>query len=278
MRSHRYTVALLALLFSATANLAKAQSDCTDVRGTESVIHGHRIVMIGEIHGTKEMPAMFTRLVCAALRRGNVVAVGLEMWPNQRDPLDAYMASDGGETARKTLLASAFWTAQFQDGRRSVAHLDMIEALRAMRRQGMALTVFVLEEQSGTTPPSRSRDGVMAANVRRQYEAHPATLVLTFTGNIHNMLKIPDHLKSIPAPMGVELRDLNPVSINLVSAGGTEWNCRPDCGVQRTTALGPAASSIGEPVLTLGANEGEYSGHINIGPTTASLPAATAGE
>jgi hypothetical protein len=61
----------MALYLSTIANPASAQSDCADVRGTESIITGHRIIMVGEVHGTKEMPAMFTRLVCAALRRGN---------------------------------------------------------------------------------------------------------------------------------------------------------------------------------------------------------------
>jgi hypothetical protein len=275
MLSHRSAAALLALVLSATVTMARAQSDCTEVRGTDSVIHGHRVVMVGENHGTKEMPAMFTGLVCAALRRGNTVAVGLELWANQRDPLAAYMASDGGGAARAALLATPFWTAQYQDGRRSNAYFDMIEAFRAMRGQGSALTVFVLEEQSGTMPPSLSRDAVMAANVRRQYETHPGALVLTFSGNIHNMLKIPERLKAIPAPMGAELRGLDPVSINLASPGGTQWNCRPECAVQGVP-LAPAAMSIAEPVFTPAANGAEYSGDIDVGPTTASLPAVAA--
>jgi hypothetical protein len=50
--------------------------------------------MIGEIHGSNEMPAEFLRLVCGALQRGQPVLVGLEMFdPNAA--LAAYMASTG---------------------------------------------------------------------------------------------------------------------------------------------------------------------------------------
>jgi hypothetical protein len=278
MLSHRSTTALLALFLSAITSIARAESamatgDCTDLRGTESIFAGHRIVMVGETHGTNEMPAMFTRLVCAALRRGQVVSVGLELPSNQRELLDAYMASGGGETARKTLLASAFWTAQFQDGRRSGAYFDMVEAFRAMRGRGLSLTVFILEEQATAASDSLSRDELMAANVKRKYQTQPDTLVLTFTGNIHNMLKIPERLPNIPTPMGAWLRGLNPVSINLTGTGGTAWDCRPQCGVHGNPP-GAAPRPVAEPVLTLGADEGEYSGHLDIGYTSASPPAA----
>jgi hypothetical protein len=272
------TIALLALFLSVISDIASAErlalADCTEVRGTESIITGHRIVMIGEVHGTKEMPATFARLVCAALLRGNIVSVGLELPSNQRKPLDDYMASDGDESARKPLLASAFWTAQFQDGRRSGAYLEMLESFRAMHRRGLPLTLFVLEEQASPSTGPLTRDEIMAANVKQRYQGNPDTLVMTFSGNIHNMLKIPKWLPNIPTPMGVALRGLDPISINLTDAGGTVWNCQPQCGIHGHPP-GPSASSPSAPALILDANAGEYSGHIDIGYTTASPPAAS---
>lgn len=270
----------MALLMSVISESAGAQGltptdDCSDVPGTKSIITGHRIIMIGESHGTREMPATFERLVCAALQRGENVSVGLEMPSNQREPLADYMASDGSATARKSFLASTFWAAQFQfqDGRRSGAYFDMVESLRAMRRRGLALTVFVLEDENGAAAHPQARDKIMAANVRRQHQSNPDGLVMTFSGNIHNMLKIPQWLPNIPSPMGAELRDMHPVSINLTAAGGTTWNCQPDCGVHGDPPA-PSAKLARQPALILNARAGEYSGYIDIGYTTASPPAA----
>lgn len=274
----RCTIALVALLISVISGRAGAQGlaaidSCSYVTGTDSIITGHRIIIIGETHGTKEMPAFFARLVCAALQRGDIVSVGLELPSNQREPLDDYLASNGSESARKSFLGSTFWTAKFQDGRRSGAYVDMVESFRAMRQRGLPLTVFVLEEQPGTLAHPMARDQIMAANVRRQYHGNAGALVMSFSGNIHNMLKIPAWLPNIPAPMGAELRDLNPVSINLTAAGGTTWNCQPECGIHGNPP-GTSATSAREPAFIPDANASEYSGHIDIGYTSASPPAA----
>ncbi|WLI90330.1 hypothetical protein Q4S45_04180 [Massilia sp. R2A-15] len=271
-------IALLTLLLAAACAPASATAvtpaqDCTDIRGTESIIAGHRIVMVGELHGTKEMPAMFARLVCAALARGNAVAAGLELPAAERKPLAAFLASDGGESARRSFLATPFWKQWLPDGRSSRAYVEMVESFRAMRRRGLPLTVFVLEEQAGAVSPSTSRDEIMAANVKRRYQANPRALVMTYSGNIHNMLNIPRYMPDLPAPMGFELRDLKPVSINLTASGGTAWNCQPECGIH-AHPFGASAALVRDPALVLDAPSDAYSGHIDIGATTASPPAA----
>jgi hypothetical protein len=279
MACHQYAKALLALASfvittTAGAEVRPSTGDCTDVPGTETIITGHKIVMVGEVHGTKEMPQMFTRLVCASLLRGNPVSVGLELPSSQQAPLDQYMASDGGTSARNALLASAFWV-KGKDGRQSTANFEMIEALRVLRHAGWPLAVFCLEEQ-----PIRSqqdalrRDEVMAARVRREHEARRDALVLTYTGNIHNMLRVPERLPN-SASMGVALRDLHPISINLQGSGGTMWNCSPECGVH-DAYIRPSSLSGAASVLIRGGKDGLYSGHIDVGHTTSSIPVGNA--
>jgi hypothetical protein len=278
MTSHWYRNAVLVLFLSAIGLTARADTgplagDCTDIAGTAGVITGHRIVMFGELHGTKEMPAMFARLVCAALQRGNAVSVGLELPASEQAQLDQYMASDGDSSARNALLASWFWS-KGRDGRQSNAYFGMIEALRGMRHAGLPLSVFSLEDKPiKSSQYAQRRDEVMAARVRHEYETRTDTLVLTYTGNIHNMLHLPEGLSHIPAPMGLGLQDLHPVSINLTGSGGTMWNCSPECGVHGNPNP-PAATSVAPTVLVLGGDNGVYSGHIDVGATTASPPAA----
>jgi len=94
--------------------------DCSEIRGMADYLHGHRIVMIGEGHGTNEAPASFLRIVCAALRQGEEVAVGLEQLADQSAYLQNYVDSNGDLYACADLLGSNFWK-NSRDCRGSVA-------------------------------------------------------------------------------------------------------------------------------------------------------------
>jgi hypothetical protein len=267
MRLHSSSC-LLALALTAFSAAASGQDlppglDCTDIPGTTQVLSAGRIVLVGEVHGTSEMPAAFLRLVCSALRRGQPVSVGLEMF----DPdgaLAAYMASNGDAAARQALLAGRHWNGM-RDGRSSQAWLGMIETLRGMRARSLPVNVFVLNDLSFTG----SYDQVMAARLRREHAAHPDALVLGYTGNIHSMLKT---VAPFPAPVGALLADLKPVSIELSSDGGQSWFCRGagECG----PGDWPAPRENGPPhAARPSPRTGVYSLQLNVGRITASPPA-----
>lgn len=265
LRSSSCLFALALLAFSAGAwsqDLAPG-TDCTDIPGTAQVMTAGRIVMVGEVHGTNEMPAEFLRLVCSALRRGQAVSVGLEMF----DPdgaLTAYMASDGSAAARQALLAGRHWNGM-RDGRSSMAWAGMIETLRRMRARGLPLSVFALNDRSF----AGSYDQVMTARLRQERKAHPDTLILGYTGNVHSMLKT---VAPFPATIGSLLADLEPVSIELGSDAGQSWFCRGagDCG----PGDWPAPPDNGPPhVARPSPRTGVYTLQLNVGKITASPPA-----
>lgn len=265
MRLHRYLLALAMTALSATAssrNLPPA-ADCTEIAGTAPVLSAGRIVMVGEVHGTSEMPAEFLRLACNALQRGRAVRVGLEMLdPN--GALAAYIASSGDATARQALLAERHWNGM-RDGRSSLAWLGMIEALRSMRERGLPLSVFALYDRSFTG----SYDRVMAARLRQERTSHPDALILTYTGNVHSMLK---RVAPFPEPMGSLVADLKPVAIVLSSDAGQSWSCMggAECGVNDW----PAPPENGPPhVARTSPRKGVYTLQLNVGRITASPPA-----
>ncbi|NNG22634.1 hypothetical protein [Telluria aromaticivorans] len=103
---------------------AHAVAGCMVPAGLASLFQPGKLILMGEVHGTAETPAAFDAAVCNALERGHAVSVGLELGPDQVEPLAGYLASDGGKPAVAKLLDSPFWTRAFQDGRSSMAMLS----------------------------------------------------------------------------------------------------------------------------------------------------------
>src|SRR5688572_25707746 len=62
------------------------------------------ILILGELHGTHEAPAVLAGLVRTLAARG-AVQVGLEIPAAEQPALDAWLTSDGAAVARRALLA-----------------------------------------------------------------------------------------------------------------------------------------------------------------------------
>jgi hypothetical protein len=261
-------IALLTL--PARAVNIPAGMDCSEIPGTTDYLRGHRIVMFGEGHGTREAPATFLRIVCAALKQGASVAVGLEMPVDLSEPLATYLQSTGDHAARTALLRADFWK-QGQDGRASVAMADMIDGLRRLRQAGYPLAVFAMQG-AGTDWHVRN-DEKMATRIREEFNAGPTSLILTLTGNVHSMKTKPEWFPAeVPSPIPTYLKDLDPVTFDLTSTGGSAWSCREECGPHSEAVR----SGPDRFVVTASAMGDAYIGQINIGKTTASPPAADA--
>ena len=249
---------------------APADISCSGIRGMTEYLQGHRIVMFGEGHGTNEMPATFLRIVCIALQQGAEVSVGLEQPIDQEQPLATYLASNGDLAAREAILKTNFWNTG-RDGRASVAMLDMIDGLRRLRRAGYRLEVFPM--QGPSTDWHLRNDEKMADRIRREFSARPTSLILTLSGNIHNMKTKPSWLPAeVPAPILTYLKDLEATTFNITSTGGGAWDCQKECSVHsRAVQAGP------EEFVVIAADvKDAYTGAISVGQTTASPPAAEA--
>ena len=256
---------VLATLFAGASARNLPGADCAEIPGTAPLLSAGRIVMVGEIHGSNEMPAEFMRLVCGALQRGLAVSIGLEMADPER-ALDRYMGSSGDAAARQALLAAEHWNGP-RDGRSSAAWLGMIEVFRGWRQQGLPLSVFSLKDKA----VAGSVDQAMAARLREERAARPETLIFTYTGNVHSMLA-PAPWLSPQTPMGALVAELEPVSIDLTSDGGKFWLCagKSRCGVTDF----PATPDNGPPhVARPSVRVGVYTLQLNVGRTTASPPA-----
>ena len=229
------------------------------------------MVMLGDLHGTQEIPAFVGEVVTSLSAREPVV-LALEIPRDLGPSLAAYLGSHGGPAARQALIAGAWWRDAYQDGRRSVALVSLIETARALRAAGRNVAVVAIDDP---VSDSEAREEAMARNVIATREAHPAGAIVVYAGNLHTSRQEVGFRPGFAwmamrvAAVGVPFTNLDPRW-----AAGTAWICQDavaaNCGVKdvkgRETALGIRLERI---------KDGAYDGWFGVGPLTASPPAAS---
>ncbi|MGY3266652.1 calcium-binding protein [Lysobacter sp. HA35] len=244
------TIALAASASTADAGIGRAVDDV--IRQSQ----GHRLVILGDLHGTREIPLLVGGVV-ERLSTREPVLLALEMPSAEQGPLDAAMASRDASIARRLLLARPWWqrSDDQHDGRRSLDMLDLIERMRVLKHRGHDAVVLAYDVGEGETQTDPSvRDRVMAGRVRQAYLAAPGRRVVMLTGNFHAFLKIPSYMQMPTAisAAGMQLADLHPASLRIGAKRGTAWGC-----VQHRCQTMPAYPAS-EP------HEGEYSGSVTL--------------
>jgi hypothetical protein len=226
-------------------------------------------LMLADVHGTREIPAFVGQLVTTVASREPVV-LALEIPVEHGPSIQVFMASDGNAAARRQLLAGPWWQAPYQDGRRSVAMLELLETARALRAAGKPMGVVAIDDSS---MDSEVREAAMARNVIAARRAHPEAALIVYAGNLHVSKAMVPFRPGFPGmAMRVAGAGISLVSMNAHLGDGTAWIC-PDaasehCGVVFLRG-GPAASGIGFAPSP----DGRYDGWFGVGPVTASPPA-----
>lgn len=190
------------------------------------------LLVIGEMHGSREAPALMAALGYHFAQAGPVL-IGLEVPVQEQARLDAFLASNGDAAARRDVLAGTYWQVprERSDGRRSEAMFGLLERVRVLRADGCAIRLMAFDDVD-FYGAGRDRDALMAARLRELRLAHPDTTMLVLTGNYHARLVPPDHViindirtDDVRKPMAGYLGDLGVVSINLRAHDGAAWAC-----------------------------------------------------
>lgn len=214
------------------------------------------MLIIGELHGTRETPALVAELARLWADRG-AVQVGLEIPAQEQPRLDAFLRSAGVEADRQALLAGEFWQTprERSDGRRSEAMLALLESLRSARVAGAPIDVLAFDD-AAFHGPARDRNARMAEHLRLAHEAQPQTRTLVLTGNYHARWTVPGSVRPLsvpdgyepPKPMAAFLRELGARTVNVSAQEAGFWACLRDqpCGPQQL----PAQSFVDAPLLT----------------------------
>lgn len=244
---------------------------CAPLPGADAVLARAetRWIMLGEIHGTAEMPVALTDLACLAGERMRPVVVAIEQTVENQPILDRYLVSDGGEAARAALLAAPMWRGRWKDGRSSEAMLAMIERLRIMKRARRIARVVAFDPD--VSESSADRNALMAKNLRA-IDPGRGGVVLVLVGGLHAQ-KSEIRFGPEPYPAAAQLlpREAT-VSLMMLGDVGTAWVCMEaeQCGVT------PVGAPRKEPrgISMMPAPDGSFDGILDMGrPLTASPPA-----
>ncbi|MBT2768411.1 calcium-binding protein [Stenotrophomonas sp. ISL-67] len=194
----------------------------------------HRMVVLGEYHGTAETPLLVADLMERYSRDHAPVRLGLELPMSENVALARYLRSDGDAAAREALRSSPFWKVDNDqhDGRRSRDMLALIETLRTLRMQGRDVGVAGYDVETGSTDSSEERDAAMATHLRQQFNALPnAARMLVLAGNVHAMRSPPADAppEMQQRTMAAHLLDLPLYSVRVEALRGQSWGCMKPC-------------------------------------------------
>jgi len=262
-----------------------ASPECAPIPGWEHVVADKQIrwIVIGEVHGTNEIPAIFADAVCLTASSRRVV-VGVEQPSADQSAIDAFMNSDGGAAAKAAFLSAGMWNQPAKDGRSSEASFRLFEILRQMRANGLILSVIAFQPSllEGVSTQAEA-ERVMANFNQADYEksmarlieaaAQPDSVVLVLTGGFHAMLAEASWGPGFVGMAGHLPRQAT-LSFNAVPNGGESWTCQGqpiDCGPHPHMDEGRGHARE----LKLQADSPLYSGVLYLGSRiTASTPQA----
>lgn len=193
-----------------------------------------RLLIIGDLHGSNEIPGFVGRLLDDASSQ-RPVRLGLELEGFEQQPIRTYVASRGTASDREALLHDDFWAVG--DGRMSQAIVRLIERARQLRAEGRDVEVFTtVPEYPGEAAVKWAggadayRSAGMAQAIHREIETGPPhALVIAFMGNAHSAYVGPG--RGNDATVTERLQADSPYVVNPGLHGGTTWNCMAgSCG------------------------------------------------
>jgi hypothetical protein len=231
---------------------AASASSCNHVAGAERLWAKPETqwVMVGEMHGTIEMPALFADLVCEAAASGRPVTVALEQDAGMQPAIDTFLTSDGGVAARTAFLAAPMWSGKMQDGRASQAMLALYDRLRVMNRAGQIRGVYAFIPTLTSWVGEGPYNALMADNLKA-IPVGPKGLVLAYMGSVQAAKSSFGQGANLYLPAAADLPPDRTVSVYVYENGGNAWNCMQDgCGphpMQARSAPRGFASSEGLP-------------------------------
>ena len=239
------------------------------------------VLLLGELHGTQEVPRFIAQSVCQLVTSGTPVSVGLELPVETEERVTTFVKSQGTEEDWLKLMEAPFWRSPYPDGRGSEAVANMLEQLRQLRARGLDVAVFVYDHPKLS---GQKREDALAATVLSHVKAGPARFHLVVSGNIH-----PRTAQGLPwdkqyRPMGrllkAQLKDV--VALDMAYNSGSAWICaadekagKLDCGVKETKG-----KDNGDRFFVHvwdSPNEEGYHGAFYVGRVSASEPAIEKG-
>jgi hypothetical protein len=255
-----------------TPNAAFEAARCGRDIGNLAALADTPMILLGELHGLEAVPAFAGTLACRLAASGKPVMLALEIPRQEQDRIDAFLAAKDGAASEAALLDGAFWRREVQDGRSSRARLDMLEAVRAFRSEGLPIRVVAVDDAN---VPGPARDEAMASALLAA--RRPGETAVLLVGDLHARTKPGAPWNANVVWAGVYLRAKEPALVSLDNRflGGDAWICvgnaPTDCGIKSVKGRGVASDFRIERFAAT--DSIGFDGMFDIGPATPSLPA-----
>lgn len=203
--------------FSCNHHIAnKKEQTCQPIPGLDSFLKPGQIILLGEIHGTKEGPHFIEQIVCHALRKNLSVIVGLELHQSEESVINSYLESTGLEADKRKVLQLPFWSSDYQDGRASRAMFALLESIRKLKLTKEKVGVLLIDD-----PNSDDRNFGMAQRIIEHANDHPSDFLIVLTGNYHNMIY--ENSGQMGSYVLEKLGKQRVLSLNQSYTGGSAW-------------------------------------------------------
>ena len=222
----------VALCAMSTASAADWRQDAADT--LLQAAGGHRLIVLGEMHGTREIPLLAGDLV-ERWSDASPVLLALEIPVREHVALREAVASGGADAAIDRLRQRAWWQvpADENDGRRSEDVLALVRRIGRLKASGRDVAILPFDPRDIRCYQRGTCEAAMAHVLRRAHDAFPHGRMVVVTGNVHAMRSRPaDAPEGFPQqPMTALLQDLSPYSVNVTAARGAYWACGETCGI-----------------------------------------------
>ena len=223
---------ILVFCFMTLPSAVVAGERCDPIDGLAERIAPGRIFLLGELHGTEQSPAFAASVACVVAERGDDLVVGLELVSDAQKMVDRYLDSPGEPADRAALLRHDIWTRDYQDGRNSLAMVELIERVRRLTHGGHAASILFFD---GAGARGQGREAAMAGAIAASANKHPEAVHVILTGNRHSRTATGNRYDPNYEPMGYLLGQRVPgdriVALDVAHEGGSAWVCAPECGV-----------------------------------------------
>ncbi len=190
-----------------------------------------QFVIFGEVHGTRQAPAFVGDVACALAARGERVLVAIEHSATENAILqNAWNLSDAHFFGA---LKRSGWSDP-NDGTSSEAMSTLLVRLHQLANRGQSIDMVAFNgardeaqsRQISSLPGQGPHEAAQADNIRIAAKARSYDRVLVLVGNAHARKRPIARAGASYEPMAMRLGSpSNIVTLNMLTAGGTAWNC-----------------------------------------------------
>lgn len=222
----------------------------------------HGVVIFGEIHGTKELPAFFLDCVQEFHNNNERIQIFLELPTDIDAILKEYLQ---GKASLTEFISEPHW--KKNDGRASIAMLGLLSEIK---NTGLGhLPIFAIDVSKYV----ENRDSEIMINFMKNFSPDSFNLVLV--GNLHAQLTAYRRGKTIINPFASLLKGeiADTVSLRAAYPAGSAWACTPDCGLKNIDENDGEFGRFPINNVYWGGSQIKYSGVFKVGSISASPPA-----